>query len=102
MTRLLLILALVLASLSFGAPANAHSPDAHAGHHAMAGGEHAPQPDEGKPQPVAHVCPGCAVVGQPAAVALAEPAPALAPLLAEARSLSSFHARPIAPPPRRA
>lgn len=100
--RLLLILALLLASVSFGTSASAHSPDEHAAHHAMAAGEHAPPHEDGKPQPIAHVCPGCAVVGELAPVARAEPALALPPLQAEARSLSSFASRPIAPPPRRA
>ena len=100
--RLLLIFALLFASLGFGSPANAHAPDEHARHpHAVAAGEHAPTQEESKPQPMAHVCPGCAVVGQSTLVAMAEPARTLPPPLVEARSLSSFEARPIAPPPRR-
>lgn len=99
--RLLLIFALLFASVSFGAPVNAHASGEHASHHSMAVGEHDQHQDEGKPQPLAHVCPGCALVGQAALATMTEQTPTLPPLLVEARSLSSFEARPIAPPPRR-
>jgi hypothetical protein len=99
--RFLMIFALLLASLGFGPAVSAQS------HHEVAGQHHAGHERDddgdsahGETQPVAHVCPGCAFLAEPAPAALAV-APASLPCLpADPPSLQPFHANPIPPPPR--
>jgi len=101
--RLLLILALTIASVFIGPPASAL---AHAHHHshAMNGHHHDGAPnqdqDSGKAHGVAHVCPGCALVAQPLLAAVTAGQRALPQLPPNAVSLHPFHSIPISPPPR--
>ena len=103
--RLLLILALVMVSVGFGPPAGAREHHERAQHHAMAahgehGNEHDGDQDRGATHAVAHICPGCALVGQ--AIVLDDGAAphALPDLPANPPALVSFDANPIPPPPR--
>lgn len=99
--RLLLILALLLSSLAFAQPAGAHADhQAAAPHHSHAG--HEDGQDGAAGQAVAHICPGCAVVGAAAAIGAAVEPPALPERPANPPALASFDAHPIPPPPRSA
>lgn len=99
--RLFLILALLVASAGFAPAAGAHAHSDLARHHMHHQG-HDGDSDTGKAHAVAHVCPGCALVGQPF-VAAAGPAPIALPRLpANPPSPRSFDANPIPPPPRSA
>jgi hypothetical protein len=104
--RLLLVLALLLASLGFGPPASAQAHhEAAAQHRSPAAHDEHRRSDDGdrthdEIQPVAHGCTGCAFLVEPA-LADAAAAPALLPSLpSDPVSLQAFHANPIPPPPR--
>jgi hypothetical protein len=103
-TRLLLILALIVASAGFGPAAGARAEQPATHHHHGAAhqhGDHGDSQEQGNGAPTAiHVCPGCAMIGQPAIAALASPPAALPRLPANPPSLRSFDAHPIPPPPR--
>ena len=104
--RLLLILALLFASVTFGQPAAAHDHHEAMQHHAdMAQGDHRRhghegELDDGKSHAVVHVCPGCALIGQPVVAEAALASAALPGLPANPPSLHSFQDNPIPPPPR--
>ena len=104
--RLLLILALLAASVGLAPPAAAQTDHRMAQHHshAMHGdhrrGGHEGDHDTGKAAALAHVCPGCALLGQPD-MADAGMLPAALPRLPANPPLPrSFDANPIPPPPR--
>lgn len=104
--RLLLILALLAASLGFGPPASArshHDRGEHASHAATH--DHGLQNDreeQGKGHAVVHVCPGCAFLGAPTLPQELVVSLRLPRLPANPPSLRSFDANPIPPPPREA
>jgi hypothetical protein len=99
--RLLLILALMIASIGVGPPAGARENHEHAQHHPVtAHGEHDGDGERSAAHAVAHVCPGCALVGE-AVVLEEEMVPqALPGLPANPPALVAFGANPIPPPPR--
>lgn len=101
--RLFLILALLVASAGFAPAVGAHAP-AHSdmARHDMHHQSHDGDSDTGKAHAVAHVCPGCALVGQLVVAAAGPIAIALPRLPANPRSPRSFDANPIPPPPRSA
>ncbi len=99
--RLLLIFALLLASLGFGPQASAQPHREVAGQH-HAGHERDPGSDRthDEAQPVAHVCAGCAFLAEAPLGAIAAPPASVPRLPADPPSLQPFHANPIPPPPR--
>lgn len=104
--RLMLIFALLIASLGFGPPVEAqaqHHRDEHAAHTAAHDhGSHDNREEEGKGSAIAHVCPGCAFLGAPFPPQERASPAGLPRLFANSPSLRSFNANPIPPPPRRA
>ena len=103
--RLLLILALLIASVGFGPPVAAqahHEPTQHHSHTAHDDHRHGEHDGDRHDEAfaAAHVCLGCALVGQ-AVVAEDSMIPTALPRLPEnPPSLHSFDANPIPPPPR--
>ena len=103
--RLLLILALLVASVGFGPTVAAQAHHEATQHHSHAAdGDHRHGEHDGDRQDeafgAAHVCLGCALVGQPAdAVGSMLPTP-LPRLPGNPPSLRSFDSNPIPPPPR--
>ena len=101
--RLMLILALLLSSLAFVQPADAHADHpAAAQHHSLAGHEQGGDRDGTASHALAHVCPGCALVGAATVAGGAVEPPALPELPANPPAPASFDANPIPPPPRSA
>ena len=103
--RLLLILVLLVASLGFGPPAGAqahHDATQHQSHAAHGDHRHGEHDGDRRDEAfaAAHVCLGCALVGQ-AAVAEGSTIPTSLPRLpGNPPSLRSFDSNPIPPPPR--
>ena len=106
--RLLLILALVIASVTFGPPAAAQPEHEMGQHHTQMAYSHHSQDGhrgsagENTSHAVTHVCPGCALMGEPQVAGAEAPLVALPALPPNPHSLRSFHANPIPPPPRTA
>jgi hypothetical protein len=104
--RVLLILALLLASVFMGPQAGAQSHAEHAQHqmHAMTGHQHDGGQDQdrdgGKAHAALHVCPGCALVAPPLLRERTVERLALPRRPANPPSLTAFNANPIPPPPR--
>ena len=103
--RLLLILALLIASVGFGPPVAAqahHEPTQHHSHTAHDDHRHGEHDGDRRDEAfaAAHVCLGCALVGQ-SAVTGGSTVPAALPCLpGNPPSLRSFDSNPIPPPPR--
>lgn len=107
--RLLLILALLAASLGFGPPAGARADagqgdaaSAVAGHDHGRGEprDHGERGEHGKGHATVHVCPGCAFLGAAAMPEDVVPPAGLPRPRANSPILPSFDANPIPPPPR--
>jgi hypothetical protein len=108
LAHLLLITALVMSLLGLSTPLAAHHADAH-DHAATAGHEVLGEPGDGQDNragkdshhPVAHVCPGCAIIAAAEVVEPGAPWVPLQGLATDPALLLSIHNNPIPPPPRR-